>query len=106
MYGTIIAGTLQRWLHLLLLQVSAYVVDYDVGTPSHGGLAGRQSTVALLDRATLNAAAPLQFISADQSANGVWLTFQTNSSARLRFSQIVGDTVAVSALAFDVLHSD
>ena len=76
-------------------------MDYDLGTPSHSGLAGRQSTVALLDRATLNAAAPLQFISADQSAGGVWLTFQTNESVRLRFSQVIGDTVAVSALAFD-----
>lgn len=81
-------------------QIAAYIVDYDLGFPTHVGL-GRQSTVALLDRATLNAAAPVQFVSTDQTAGGVWLVFQTNQSVRLRFSQLIGDNAVVSALAFD-----
>ena len=87
----------------LLLQVAAYIVDYDVNEPTHDGYGGRQSTVALLDRATLNSASPVQFVPKLQTALGVWLIFQTNTSSRLRFSQLIGDNAVVSALAFDVV---
>lgn len=88
---------------LACLQIAAYVVDYDRGEQTHDGYGPRQGTVALLDRATLNAAAPVQFVNVDQTAQGVWLIFQTNVSSRLRFSQLIGDNAVVSALAFDVV---
>ena len=56
----------------------------------------------MLDRTTLNFAAPIQFVPESQSAGGVWLVFQANSSVRLRFSQLIGDNAVVSAIAFDV----
>ena len=91
------------WYHHHPIQIAAYVVDYDINEPSHMGLPGRQSTVALLSRATLNAAAPVQFLPKEQTTGGVWLVFQYNSSARLRFSQLIGDNAVVSALAFDTV---
>jgi hypothetical protein len=41
-------------------QVAAYVVDYDRGYSTHSGFGPRHSTIALLQRDTLNSAAPVQ----------------------------------------------
>jgi hypothetical protein len=43
----------------------------------------------------------LQYVSPDETLAGVWVVFQTNSSARMRFSMLIGDNAVVSALAFD-----
>ena len=56
-----------------------------------------------MDRASLNYAAPMQFVSSDEMLGGAWLIFQTNTSSRMRISQLIGDNAVVSALAFDTV---
>jgi alpha-L-rhamnosidase len=76
--------------------VAVYIVDYDYGRPSHEGLPPRRATVAALDRWTLDAAAPVQYV--DNYVNGTWLVFEYSRSLRLRMSQLEGDNAVVSAV--------
>ena len=82
--------------------LAVYLVDYDAGRPDHDGLPPRQATVALLDRWTLDPAAPVQYL--DSFVNGTWLVFAYNRSCRIRVSQLEGDNAVVSAVALSALR--
>ena len=84
-------------------QLAVYVVDYDFNSTTHDGFPPRRGTVALLDGLTLTAAAPVQYVGPEM-VGGVWLVFQTNSSARVRASQLQGDNSVISALMFDLVE--
>lgn len=83
-------------------RLAVYLVDYDAGQPSHESLRNRRATVALMDLATLEPAAPTQYL--DAFVGGTWVVFELNSSARVRVSQLEGDNAVISALAFDLVE--
>jgi hypothetical protein len=83
----------------LWYQLAIYAVDYDNGDPSHDGLPRRKQTVALLNMHTLEAAAPIQYL--DDYTGGVWIVYELNTSARVRYSMLHGDNNVLSALMFD-----
>ena len=83
----------------LWYQLAVYAVDYDNGDPSHDGLPQRKQTVALLNIHTLEAAAPIQYL--DDYTGGVWIVYELNTSARVRFSMLHGYNNVLSALMFD-----
>ena len=80
-------------------QLAIYVVDYDNGDPSHLGYPTRKQTIALLNMHTLEPLAPVQYL--DDYTGGVWIVYELNTSARVRFSMLHGDNNVLSAIMFD-----
>jgi alpha-L-rhamnosidase len=80
-------------------QLAIYVVDYDNSDPSHLGFPPRKQTIALLNMHTLEPLAPVQYL--DDYTQGVWIVYELNTSARVRFSMLHGDNNVLSAIMFD-----
>ena len=76
-------------------QFSAYFVDFD--------FRGRRQSVQLMDGDTLNDIAPVQLLS--DFEGGVWLSWQYNSSVRLRINFLRGTNQVLSAILFDVVNT-
>ena len=87
-------------------QLAVYLVDYDLGWPSHkGDAAPRRLTVDLMSGwPALNPLVPTQFLGPEALRGGVWLVFQLNCSARIRVTQLPGATAVASAIAFDAFE--
>jgi hypothetical protein len=72
-------------------QFAVYFCDYDAR--------GRQESVALMDRATLNDISPTQMLR--DFEGGVWLVWQYPASVRVRVNYKRGTNQVVSAVLFD-----
>ena len=87
-------------------QVSLYLVDYDLGFPTHTGAAEPRRLLVDVKSGwpRLDPIAPTQFLGPELLKAGVWVVVQANSSVRLRVSCMPGATAVASAVAFDLVE--
>lgn len=89
-------------------QLAVYLVDYDLGLPTHTGDSAPRRLTLDVKRGwpSLDTIAPTQYLGPEVLRGGVWLVLQLNSSARIRVSQLPGATAVASAIAFDGVASN
>jgi alpha-L-rhamnosidase len=88
-------------------QAALFLVDYDLGFPTHTGAAEPRRLLVDVRRGypALDPVAPTQFLGPELLAGGVWVVVQANSSIRLRVTCMPGATAVASAVAFDLVEA-
>ena len=87
-------------------QAVLYLVDYDLGFPTHTGAAEPRRLLVDVKSGwpALDPVAPTQYLGPELLEGGVWVVVQANTSIRLRVSCMPGATAVASAVAFDLVE--
>jgi hypothetical protein len=87
-------------------QVALYLVDFDLGLPTHTGAAEPRRLLVDVKSGwpRLDPIAPTQYLGPEELEGGVWVVVQANQSVRLRVSCMPGATAVASAVAFDMVE--
>ena len=87
-------------------QVALYIVDFDLGFPTHTGAAEPRRLLVDVKSGwpELNPIAPTQYLGPEVLEGGAWVVVQANQSLRLRVTCMPGATAVASAVMFDAIE--